>query len=443
MDNAVCGPQVPGTLEPTNMTVSNWTNLNPCPLNACCDVWGQCGITDEFCTDDPADTGAPGTAKNGTNGCISNCGTNITNNEDKPSQVRRIGYFEAWNLDRACLHMDISKFQGSDYYTHVHWAFANVTTDWAVDVSGYQGQFDGLLNLTGISRILSFGGWGFSTTGYTYSIFRTGVQAANRQTFAQNVVNFIVDNDLDGVDFDWEYPGAQDIPGVPADSVESPQNYLEFLKIVRDLLPSSKSVSIAAPASYWYLRAFPIKEMADVVDYIVYMTYNLHGQWDYNRTYADPGCPNGGCLRSQVNKTETEYALSMITKAGVPAKQVVAGLAMYGRSFKMAEANCTGPECLFTGPDSGADAGECTQTPGYLANYEIYEILVQAENPDLYGNISITQYYDEGDVLIYNETNWMSWLGPSSYAAQQSWTDGLNFGGTSDWAVDLNETYSN
>jgi chitinase len=45
--------------------------------------------------------------------------------------------------------------------------------------------------------------------------------------------------------------------------------------------------------------------------------------------------------------------------------------------------------------------------------------------------------------LIYNKTNWISWLSPSSYASRRSWTDGLNFGGTSDWAVDLNETYSN
>lgn len=61
-----------------------------------------------------------------------------------------------------------------------------------------------------------------------------------------------------------------------------------------------------------------------------------------------------------------------------------------------------GPECPSTGPDSGAEAGECTQTPSHPANYEIYKILVQAEKPDLYGNISITQYEDKGDVLIYN-----------------------------------------
>lgn len=69
--NAVCGPQKPGTKKPDNM--DDIQKLNPCPLNACCDVWGQCGITAEFCTD--TNTGAPGTAKPNTNGCISNCGT--------------------------------------------------------------------------------------------------------------------------------------------------------------------------------------------------------------------------------------------------------------------------------------------------------------------------------------------------------------------------------
>lgn len=52
----------------------------------------------------------------------------------------------------------------------------------------------------------------------------------------------------------------------------------------------------------------------------------------------------------------------MITKAGVEAKQVVVGLPLYGRSFEMAQAGCKGPECHFTGPASGAEEGECTQT---------------------------------------------------------------------------------
>ncbi|KAJ5994854.1 hypothetical protein N7481_001831 [Penicillium waksmanii] len=48
-DDALCGPQFKGTVEPKDMPYTNWTNLNPCPLNACCDKWGQCGVTVEFC----------------------------------------------------------------------------------------------------------------------------------------------------------------------------------------------------------------------------------------------------------------------------------------------------------------------------------------------------------------------------------------------------------
>jgi GH18 family chitinase len=36
-----------------------------------------------------------------------------------------------------------------------------------------------------------------------------------------------------------------------------------------------------------YLKGMPIKEISEVVDYFVYMTYDLHGQWDYgNKWYV-------------------------------------------------------------------------------------------------------------------------------------------------------------
>jgi GH18 family chitinase len=195
------------------------------------------------------------------------------------------------------------------------------------------------------------------------------VTDANRLTFAQSVVDTVKKYNLDGVDFDWEYPGAPDIPGIPPGSPSDGQNYLAFLKTVRSLLPAGVSLSIAAPASYWYLRGFPIAEMAQVLDYIVYMTYDLHGQWDYNNTWSDPGCPSplGNCLRSHVNLTETELALAMITKAGVPASKIAVGIASYGRSFGMVDPSCTGPNCLFNGPASTAEPGPCTRTAGYIS----------------------------------------------------------------------------
>jgi chitinase len=103
--NAVCGPTVPGTARPADM--SKLAQLNPCPLNVCCNVWGQCGITKDFCVSSPAGTGAPGTATPGSNGCVSSCGMTITNNAAPPAVFKAVGYWEAWNGQRPCLHMKV------------------------------------------------------------------------------------------------------------------------------------------------------------------------------------------------------------------------------------------------------------------------------------------------------------------------------------------------
>ena len=113
---AVCGPRVPGTPQPANM--STLAQLNPCPLKACCNVWGQCGINSDFCIPSPADSGAPGAVTPGSNGCIANCGMDIVNNANPAPSFKRIGYWEAWNDRRPCLHMP-ARFIDTTKYTHV------------------------------------------------------------------------------------------------------------------------------------------------------------------------------------------------------------------------------------------------------------------------------------------------------------------------------------
>lgn len=93
-----------------------------------------------------------------------------------------------------------------------------------------------------------------------------------------SVAAFVEKEGLDGADFDWEYPGATDIDGTPPGQESDGPNYLKFLVVMKSKLGEGKSLSIAAPASYWYLKAFPIKMMAKQLDYIVYMTYDLHGK---------------------------------------------------------------------------------------------------------------------------------------------------------------------
>ncbi|OBT40321.1 hypothetical protein VE00_08471 [Pseudogymnoascus sp. WSF 3629] len=429
-EGIVCGPQKPGTKQPTDGT--KLADLNPCALNACCDIWGQCGITAEFCTD--TGTGNPGTAEPGTNGCISNCGTKMVKGA-APTEFRKIAYYEGYSFGRECLFQDVLQID-STQYTHLHFAFGTLTPDHQVEVGDIMSsyQFENFRRIQGPKRILSFGGWDFSTMPETYTIFREGVTAANRLKMATNIANFIKEKDLDGVDIDWEYPGAPDIPGIPAASLDDGDNYLAFLVILKNLLPG-KSVSIAAPSSYWYLKAYPLKKIAAVIDYIVYMTYDLHGQWDAQNPNSQEGCANGNCLRSQVNLTETMSSLVMITKAEVPSNKVVVGITSYGRSFNMAQAGCHTPECLYTGDRLNSDAakGKCTATAGYISDAEIKEIMEE-------GSRVANHYVDptsNSNILVYDDTQWVAYMDDDIRTQRHALYTGLNLGGTTNWATDL------
>lgn len=274
VDNAVCGPTVPNTPFPGADKLLS--ELNPCPLKTCCNTWGQCGTTEDFCIESESETGSPGTAAKGKPGCISNCGMDIVNNGRGPGQWRKIGYFEGWNFDRDCLNMHVNRIDKS--YTHIHFSFGEISPDFHVVIPDkIKDQWEAFKKTTGFRKILAFGGWSFSTDYDTAPIFGQSVSAANRELFADRVAQFAIDNQLDGVDFDWEYPGVTDIPGVPGHKDDG-KNYLEFLRLVKRKLHRSMTLSIAAPASYWYLKPFPIEDMAQTLDYIIYMTYDLHGK---------------------------------------------------------------------------------------------------------------------------------------------------------------------
>lgn len=429
--NAVCGPQMNGTATaPPGFDLST---LNKCPLNACCDIWGQCGTTTEFCTPSNSSTGAPGTAAPGQNGCISNCGTDIITAPEPPGQFLKIGYFEGYDWQRPCLAGSILSVNTSAY-THIYLAFAILNADYSINVTALGANFDLFVSMTDVKKIISFGGWEFSTSPGTYEIFREAVQSANRQTFINNVISFLFDYGLDGVDFDWEYPGESDIQGIPASSTEDASNFYAFLlelNIARSTGPEIL-VSVTAPASYWYLQNLAIEAISEAVDFIVFMTYDLHGQWDYGHAYSDPACPAGNCLRSDVNLTETINALSMITKAGVSSTQVIVGVTSYGRAFQMTDSGCYTEMCTYTGPDSGAIPGACTNTSGYLGNGEINTIISQNSS-------GMLQYVDDSfsNILIYDDDQWVSYMDDDNKATRTLLYQALNMGGISDWAIDL------
>ncbi|KAJ5710402.1 glycoside hydrolase [Penicillium malachiteum] len=194
ISNAVCGPQVNGTVSVTHR--ADLSTLNECPLNACCDIWGQCGITADFCTATNSTTGAPGTAANGTNGCISNCGTEIISS-DEPAEFFKIGYFEGFDVERVCMRTLITEIDTSAY-THIYMSFATLNSDFTFNISTVESQMDDFAALTDVKRIITVGGWDFSTDVSTYDIFREAFSVSdNRDTLVTNTIAFLKEWDLD------------------------------------------------------------------------------------------------------------------------------------------------------------------------------------------------------------------------------------------------------
>ena len=107
-------------------------------------------------------------------------------------------------------------------------------------------------------------------------------------------------------------------------------------------------------------------------------------------------------------------------------------MASYGRAFGMKDADCTGPECKFEGPQTTALPGRCTRTPGIIANAEIEELIIQ-------GDIN-ESFYDAGsdsNILVYNDTQWVAFMSQSTMRRRVEYYRSLKFAGYANWAVDL------
>lgn len=71
----------------------------------------------------------------------------------------------------------------------------------------------------GLETWISVGGWSFTDPGSTQKAFSNMASSAGgRQQWIQGLIKFMSTYGFDGVDIDWEYPGADDRGGVSADN---------------------------------------------------------------------------------------------------------------------------------------------------------------------------------------------------------------------------------
>jgi chitinase len=195
-----------------------------------------------------------------------------------------IGYWEGWATTRTtCAKRSLDGIPITAI-SHLNLAFAYITPgDYQIVAmpDGMSDQtFGEITNLKqrapGLKIWISLGGWTFSDNGTsTQPVFGDIASTdAKRQKFVDNLYKFMKTWGFDGVDLDWEYPGAPDRGGHQQDG----DNYVALLKQMRstfDQRDPDFGISFTAPTSYWYLRWFPIDKMYQYANWINLMTYDL------------------------------------------------------------------------------------------------------------------------------------------------------------------------
>ncbi|OQO13612.1 hypothetical protein B0A48_01841 [Cryoendolithus antarcticus] len=368
-----------------------------CPLNVCCSEFGFCGATEEFCTGK----------------CQSNCvvdppvpaggsGITVLNN-------RVIGYYEAWAARRTCRTFPPSGIPTEDL-THVNFAFANVEPGTyrvvPMDSATPENLFAETTDVktlksrnSNLEVFISLGGWTYSDNGTsTQAVFpEIASDPAKRQKFADNLVSFMVRYGFDGVDLDWEYPGAPDRGGNEEKDI---QNFVELLKTLRSTFLSSArgnyGLTFTAPTSYWYLRWFDIPQALKYADWVNLMSYDLHGIWDAHN-------PIGSIIQAHTNLTEIKLAVDLLWRNNVPPGQVV--------------------------------IGPCTNSAGTLAYFEIMDIIADQKPDVVHDKDAAANYIVFGD----NKDQWVSYDDAVTFKQKVDWANSVGLGGVMVWSVDQDD----
>lgn len=194
---------------------------------------------------------------------------------------------------------------------------------------------------------ISLGGW--SKSG---DFSEVAANESSRKAFVSNAVKFVKYTNMDFIDLDWEYPGAnQRRPGDLVDnkndegtlnaSAADKANYIALLQEFRTqldaqgaLLGKTYELTVALPAPAATLNdGIDIAKLFSIVDFANIMTYDMRGAWNevsghQTNLYTNPDDPMAS------SKYSVDDSVQYLLANGAPANKIVIGAAFYTRGWQ-------------------------------------------------------------------------------------------------------------
>lgn len=250
-------------------------------------------------------------------------------------------------------------------FTHLIYTFLGAREDGTVfyldpyldlEENNGRGYIRKFLNLKSRSPstkfMFSIGGWNAGTA--TFS--KIAASPSSREKFARSVLEVIKANGFDGFDLDWEYPGASD-----------KANFVRLLQTLRQHLGSKVLTVAVGAAEFKASQAYDIPNVANMVDFINLMSYDLHGSWDGITGINAPLYAGPKDRTPHQKQLNWDSIVKYWIRSGCPSYKLVPGIPLYGRSFTLDSSDSS----VGAPASQPGQAGSFIDESGFLAYNEI------------------------------------------------------------------------
>ncbi|TYP75827.1 Ig-like domain-containing protein [Aquimarina intermedia] len=210
-----------------------------------------------------------------------------------------VGYSPSWQGDANNIQYD--------KLTHINYAFAIPRGDGSLEPLANAGKLRQIVSLghaQGVKVLIAVGGWELGDgSGVDTRFVQLASNASARTAFVNNMISFVNEYNLDGVDMDWEY----------SDNGSEPQNYELLMRELAQALHSRGKLLTAAVVAQGWAGNGILSGVFNDVDFLNLMAYD------------------GGDGASHSPYSYAESSLNYCLGRGLPKSKAVLGVPFYGR----------------------------------------------------------------------------------------------------------------